>query len=61
MDSKEKTAFILLLNRNDGIITIFAQNMWTACVPCNDAKRQKSPTSRSHASNESLNFESLIK
>ena len=56
MDSKEKTAFILLLNRNDGIITIFAQNLWTACVPCNDAKRQKSPTS-----NESLNFESLIK
>ena len=26
MDSKEKTAFILLLDKNDGIITIFAQN-----------------------------------
>ena len=27
MDSKEKTAFILLLDKNDGIITIFAQNL----------------------------------
>ena len=27
MDSKEKTAFILLLDKDDGIITIFAQNL----------------------------------
>ncbi len=27
MDSKEKTAIILLLDKDDGIITIFAQNL----------------------------------
>ncbi len=27
MESKEKTAFILLLDNDDGIITIFAQNI----------------------------------
>ena len=27
MDSKEKTAIILLLDKHDGIITIFAQNL----------------------------------
>ena len=36
----EKTAFILLFNRNDGIITIFAQNL-DCFVPRSDAKRQK--------------------
>ena len=54
MDSKEKTAFILLLDKVDGIFTIFAQNL-DCFVPRSDAKRQKvsRPTSRSPESNES--------
>ena len=60
MDSKEKTAFILLLDKVDGIFTIFAQNL-DCFVPRSDAKRQKvpRPVSRSPASNESSNFEFL--
>ena len=70
MESKEKTAFILLLDKDDGIITIFAQNLWTASRVCLNpptslkggyAKRQKvpRPVSRSPESNESFNLEFL--
>ncbi len=55
MDSKEKTAFIFLLNKDDGIILIFAQNLWTAsCLAVTQSDRKP----RSPESNESLNFES---
>ena len=56
MDSKEKTAFIFLLNKDDGIILIFAQNLWTAsCLAVTQSDRKP----RSPESNESLNFEFL--